>query len=59
MLLRVSTTRFTIRFTTRFTTMFTARFTIRFTIGTRILVPRSLGEPVLGDDGTALSIYPN
>ena len=59
LLLRVFTTRFTIRFTIRFTTRFTIRFTIRFTtrftIGTKILVPRSLGEPVLGDGGTALS----
>ena len=28
-------------------------------LGTRILVPRSLGEPVLHDGGTALSLYPN
>ena len=27
--------------------------------GTKILVPRSLGEPVLHDGGTALSIDPN
>ena len=70
LLLKVFTTRFTIRFTirfaikfaTRFTTRFTKGFTIRFTTkdpGTKILVTRSLGEPVLHDGGTALSAYPN
>ena len=60
LLLKVFTTRFTtrfairftIRFTIKFTTRFATRFTIRFTTkdpGTKILVPRSLGEPVLHD----------
>ena len=40
---------FTTRFATRFTTRFMIRFTTKFTIGTRILVPRSLGELVLHD----------
>ena len=43
-------------------TRFTTRFTIRFTTkdpGTKIPVPRSLGEPVLHDGGTAPSTDPN
>ena len=32
---------------------------IRFTIGTKILVPRSLGEAVLNDGGTTLSTGTN
>ena len=58
LLLKVFTTRFTIKFTTRFTTRFTIRFTTKDP-GTKILVPRSLGEPVLGDGGTTLSPDPN
>ena len=54
--------RFTIRFTIKFTTRLRTRFTIRITTKdpvTKILVPRSLGEPVLHDGGTALSTDPN
>ena len=54
LLLKVFTTRFTIKFTTRFTIRFTTK-----DLGTKILVTRSLGEPVLHDGGTAISAYPN
>ena len=30
-----------------------------FTVDSKILVPRYLGEPVLGDGGTSFSAYPN